>query len=65
MSYNATRAEGVNPKKYKELMAIAVALTMQCVYCIELHQKEPLKPALPKRNLSKPFTWRLGSPGRS
>jgi alkylhydroperoxidase/carboxymuconolactone decarboxylase family protein YurZ len=26
------------PKKYKQLMAIAVALTTQCVYCIEIHR---------------------------
>lgn len=33
----AVWAEGAIPKKYKELMAIAVALTIQCPYCIELH----------------------------
>jgi AhpD family alkylhydroperoxidase len=33
----AAWAEGAVPKKYKELMAIAVALTIQCPYCIELH----------------------------
>ncbi len=33
----AAWAEGAIPKKYKELMAIAVALTIQCPYCIDLH----------------------------
>jgi len=33
----ATLAEGAIPRKYKELMAIAVALTTQCPYCIDLH----------------------------
>ena len=33
----AALAEGAIPKKYKELMAIAVALTTQCPYCIEVH----------------------------
>ena len=28
---------GVIPVTYKELMAVAVALTTQCPYCIELH----------------------------
>ncbi len=28
---------GVVPLKYKELMAVAVALTTQCPYCIEIH----------------------------
>lgn len=26
--------------KYKELMAVAVALTTQCPYCIEIHQRK-------------------------
>jgi AhpD family alkylhydroperoxidase len=33
----AAVAEGVIPVKYKELIAIAVALTTQCPYCIEIH----------------------------
>src|SRR5262245_22335818 len=31
---------GVIPLKYKELMTVAVALTTQCPYCIELHAKK-------------------------
>jgi AhpD family alkylhydroperoxidase len=30
---------GVIPLKYKELIAVAVALTTQCPYCIEIHTK--------------------------
>src|SRR4051794_36225120 len=30
-------ADGVVPVKYKELIAVAVALTTQCPYCIEIH----------------------------
>lgn len=33
----AAVAEGAIPVKYKELMAVAVALTTQCPYCIEIH----------------------------
>ncbi|HXX73923.1 MAG TPA: carboxymuconolactone decarboxylase family protein [Nitrospiraceae bacterium] len=33
----ASWADGAIPKKYKELIAVAVALTIQCPYCIELH----------------------------
>jgi AhpD family alkylhydroperoxidase len=36
----AALAEGAIPAKYKELMAIAVALTTQCPYCIELHSSK-------------------------
>ena len=38
----AALAEGAIPKKYKELMAIAVALTTQCPYCIDVHRKAAL-----------------------
>jgi AhpD family alkylhydroperoxidase len=34
----AAMAEGAIPKKYKELIAVAVALTTQCPYCLELHR---------------------------
>jgi AhpD family alkylhydroperoxidase len=33
----AALAPGAIPVKYKELMALAVAFTTQCPYCIELH----------------------------
>ena len=33
----AALAPGAIPVKYKELMAMAVAVTTQCPYCIELH----------------------------
>ena len=35
----AALADGAVPKKFKELMAVAVALTTQCPYCIEIHKK--------------------------
>jgi len=33
----AALAEGAIPVKYKELIAVAVALTTQCPYCIGIH----------------------------
>jgi len=36
----AALADGAIPKKYKELMAIAVALSTQCPYCIEVHRQQ-------------------------
>jgi AhpD family alkylhydroperoxidase len=33
----AAMADGAVPAKYKELMALAVAFTTQCPYCIEIH----------------------------
>ncbi|HKO17945.1 MAG TPA: carboxymuconolactone decarboxylase family protein [Acidobacteriaceae bacterium] len=35
----AAMSDGVVPKKYKELIALAVALTTQCPYCLEIHRK--------------------------
>jgi AhpD family alkylhydroperoxidase len=39
----AAMADGVVPKKYKELIAIAVALTTQCPYCLQVHQRQAEK----------------------
>ena len=33
------REDGAIPKKYRELIAVAVACTIQCPYCIEAHAK--------------------------
>lgn len=47
----AALAEGAIPKKYKELMAIAVALTTQCVYCIEVHRQGAVKAGATEQEL--------------
>jgi AhpD family alkylhydroperoxidase len=37
---NITRRDGGTvPKKFRELIAVAVAVTTQCPYCIEVHSK--------------------------
>jgi AhpD family alkylhydroperoxidase len=33
------REDGAIPRKYRELIAVAVACTTQCPYCIEVHAK--------------------------
>ena len=38
----ASVAAGVLPVKYKELIAIAMAVTTQCPYCIEIHATNAL-----------------------
>ena len=35
--------DGAIPAKYKELIAIAVALTTQCPYCVEIHNANARK----------------------
>lgn len=39
----AALADGAIPRKYKELMALAVALTTQCPYCLEIHKRAAAK----------------------
>lgn len=34
----AALADGAIPQKYKELIALGVALTTQCPYCLEIHK---------------------------
>ena len=45
--------EGVIPLKYKELMAVAVALTTQCPYCIEIHAKKARKAGATEQELAE------------
>ena len=39
----ASVADGAIPVKYKELIAVAVALTTQCPYCIDIHSSNARK----------------------
>jgi AhpD family alkylhydroperoxidase len=39
----AAWSDGAIPRKYKELIAVAVALSIQCPYCIELHVERARK----------------------
>ncbi len=39
----AAVASGAIPVKYKELIAVAVALTTQCPYCIDIHSSNARK----------------------
>ena len=45
--------EGAIPLKYKELMAVAVALTTQCPYCIEVHTKKAKKAGASEQELAE------------
>jgi len=44
---------GAIPLKYKELMAVAVALTTQCPYCIEIHTKNAKKAGATEQELAE------------
>jgi AhpD family alkylhydroperoxidase len=45
--------EGVIPVKYKELIAVAVALTTQCPYCIDIHSKKAKKAGATDQELAE------------
>ena len=49
----AALADGAIPKKYKELMAVAVALTTQCPYCIDIHAKAARKAGASEEELAE------------
>lgn len=45
------REDGAVPKKYRELIAVAVAVTTQCPYCIEAHAKAAKEAGASKEEL--------------
>lgn len=45
--------ETVIPSKYKELISIAVALTTQCPYCIEVHTQRAKEFGINQQELSE------------
>ena len=45
--------EGAIPLKYKELMAVAVGLTTQCPYCIDVHRKAALNAGVTEQELAE------------
>lgn len=45
--------DGEIPLKYKELIAVAVALTTQCPYCIEIHATRARKAGASERELAE------------
>ena len=49
----AALSDGVIPKKYKELIAVAVALTTQCPYCLEIHKKHAIEAGATEEELAE------------
>jgi AhpD family alkylhydroperoxidase len=49
----AALADGAIPKKYKELMAIAIALTTQCPYCVEVHRQQAVDAGVTETELAE------------
>ena len=49
----AALKDGAIPVKYKELMAVAVALTTQCPYCIAIHSERAKKAGATEKDLAE------------
>jgi len=49
----AAYKDGAIPHKYKELIAVAVALTTQCPYCIDIHSKKARKAGATDQELAE------------
>ncbi len=49
----AALADGAIPKKYKELIALGVALTTQCPYCLEVHKAAARKAGATEAELAE------------
>ena len=53
------RGDGVIPVKYRELIALAVALTTQCSYCSIRTHAMPQKQARHGKKLQRRYSWPL------
>jgi AhpD family alkylhydroperoxidase len=47
------REDGQVPRKYRELIALAVSLTTQCVYCIDAHAKAAKKAGATREEIAE------------
>lgn len=45
--------DGAVPVKYKELMAVAVALTTQCPYCIQIHAERAKQAGVTEQEIAE------------
>ena len=58
------REDGKIPRKYRELMALAVAHTTQCVYCTRVHTKAAKKRRVLARGSRRGGVHRRGAARR-
>lgn len=49
----AERADGAIPDKYRELISVAVALTTQCGYCIDVHTKNAARAGATREEIAE------------
>jgi AhpD family alkylhydroperoxidase len=49
----AGRADGAVPRKYRELIALGVAFTTQCAYCIDTHTRQAREAGASKEEIAE------------
>lgn len=49
----AALADGTIPKKYKELIALGIAFTTQCPYCIDIHSRSARELGTSEREIAE------------
>ena len=49
----AERQDGAIPRKYRELIALGVALTTQCSYCIDVHPRHAREHGVTREELAE------------
>ncbi|WP_238398394.1 carboxymuconolactone decarboxylase family protein [Edaphobacter sp. 12200R-103] len=47
------RSDGVIPAKYRELIALAVALTTQCSYCLDSHTRNAARAGASREEIAE------------
>lgn len=47
------RPDGAIPRKYRELISLAVALTTQCAYCLDVHTRAAVKAGVTREELAE------------
>ena len=52
-NHAAERSDGVIPPKYRELIALGVAFTTQCAYCIDTHTRQARKAGATKQEIAE------------
>lgn len=53
LHHSAERADGSIPRKYRELIALGVALTTQCSYCLAVHTRAARENGVTKEELAE------------
>src|SRR5436190_9308316 len=51
--HSMEREDGIIPRKYRELIALGVAFTTQCAYCIDAHTRQARENGATKEEIAE------------